>query len=191
MARGFLREKETVVAAFTSDEARVLGLVIAQVAGLVQAHGGAGKSGRAPESGMTLASGVFGEDAVDPAVARLFPDGYRDDPEAAAELRSLTEGSLRSHKLQALTAMIDSLPLDGGEVQLDLEAGEAWLLALNDARLVIGTRLDLTDETDLTAEPAPRESGEAPEPQAIALDVYRFLTYLQETLVVALQSEQA
>ena len=37
----------------------------------------------------------------DPVLARLLPDGYRDDPEAAGEFRKYTEPSLRSAKHQA------------------------------------------------------------------------------------------
>src|SRR3984885_12529780 len=37
----------------------------------------------------------------DPGLARLLPDGYRDDPEAAGEFRRYTEPALRSAKHQA------------------------------------------------------------------------------------------
>jgi hypothetical protein len=36
----------------------------------------------------------------DPVLARLLPDGYRDDPEAAGEFRRYTESGLRSAKQQ-------------------------------------------------------------------------------------------
>src|SRR5271154_4652998 len=46
----------------------------------------------------------------DPVLARLLPDGYRDDPEAAGEFRKYTEPSLRSAKHQAAQEMLDTLP---------------------------------------------------------------------------------
>src|SRR6266566_7814607 len=46
----------------------------------------------------------------DPVLARLLPDGYRDDPAAAGEFRRYTEPALRSAKHQAAQAMLDTLP---------------------------------------------------------------------------------
>src|SRR5262249_43740465 len=84
----------------------------------------------------------------DPALARLLPDGYTDDAEAAGEFRRLTETSLRQHKSETAQRVLDSLPADGGRVCLDAEDTRAWLSALNDIRLVVGTRLDVTEEMD-------------------------------------------
>ena len=44
--------------------------------------------------------------------------------------------------------MLAALPDEaGGEVRLDAEAAEAWLRALNDARLAMGVRLEIKDDT--------------------------------------------
>jgi Domain of unknown function (DUF2017) len=112
----------------------------------------------------------------DPALARLLPDGYTDDDAAAREFRELTEGSLRAHKSETAQRVLDSLPPGGGPVCLDQDATRAWLSALNDVRLVIGTRLDVTEETDL---PDPAD------PAAPGYELYRWLTLLQELLVEA------
>jgi hypothetical protein len=49
---------------------------------------------------------------------------------------------------------------------------------LNDARLVLGTRLDVTEETDFGA-------VDAEDPEAQELAVYAYLTWLQGELVEA------
>jgi hypothetical protein len=106
----------------------------------------------------------------DPVIARLLPDGHRGDPEAAADYRELTEASLRSGKA--------TLPDGGGEVRLDADQAAAWLRTTNDLRLALGTRLDITDDT----EPPEEITGE--EDQQLA--VYYWLTALQGSLVDAL-----
>jgi hypothetical protein len=116
------------------------------------------------------------DSSEDPALARLLPDGYTDDDEAAKEFRELTEGSLRAHKSETAQLVLDSLPAGGGAVCLDQDATRAWLSALNDVRLVIGTRLNVTEETD---HPDPAD------PAAPGYELYRWLTLLQELLVEA------
>ncbi len=53
----------------------------------------------------------------DPVLARLLPDGYRDDPDSAGEFRKYTEPALRSAKYQAAQEMLDTLPDEGGRIQ--------------------------------------------------------------------------
>jgi hypothetical protein len=127
----------------------------------------------------------------DPALARLLPDAYRlDDPdrtgdpadaaylaEAAADYRRFTEGELRAGKVAALERLMQTLPESGGPVRLDAETASTWLTALNDVRLVLATRLEITEEP---AEPDPDD------PQAAALEVYDFLGWLQDSLVRAI-----
>ena len=82
----------------------------------------------------------------DPVLARLLPDGYRDDPESAGEFRKYTEPALRSAKYQAAQEMLDTLPEEGGRIQLTQDQALAWLKALNDVRLALGVRLGVTEE---------------------------------------------
>jgi hypothetical protein len=115
---------------------------------------------------------------VDPALARLFPDGYSDDPERAEEFRRYTEPELRAGKQTAVRAVLDSLPEDGGRIVLSPELADAWLGALNDLRLAIGTRIGVTedsyDELD-RVDPASQRGRE--------LTVFTWLGVLQDTLV--------
>lgn len=115
------------------------------------------------------------ETPADPALARLLPDAYRDDPDAAGEFRRLMEGSLRRDKVTAAEKLLAALPGDGaGEVRLDPESTESWLATINDVRLALGTRLEVSEEM---AEPDPDD------PDAPAYVVYLWLTELQGVLV--------
>jgi hypothetical protein len=114
----------------------------------------------------------------DPVIARLLPEGHRGDPEAAADYRELTEASLRSGKADDLAMVRASLPDGGGEVRLDADQAAAWLRTTNDLRLALGTRLDISEDT----EPPEEITGE--EDQQLA--VYYWLTALQGSLVDAL-----
>ena len=125
----------------------------------------------------------------DPGLARLFPDAYRDqafdgDAEqveaAAREFRRYTEADLRSTKqAHAGVVLAGLLPLreQGGVLQLDRGEVDAWLGCLNDLRLVLGTRLEVTEDTEV--------DPSADDPHTHALHVYGFLGYLQETLLGA------
>jgi hypothetical protein len=114
----------------------------------------------------------------DPVIARLLPDGHRGDPEAAADYRELTEASLRSGKADDLAMVRATLPDGGGEVRLDADQAAAWLRSSNDLRLALGTRIDITEDS----EPPEEITGE--EDQQLA--VYYWLTALQGSLVDAL-----
>ena len=117
----------------------------------------------------------------DPVLARLLPDGYRDDPSAAEEFRKYTESSLRSVKQQAAQEMLDTLPEAGGRIQLTHDQAHAWLKALNDVRLALGVRLNVTEEFE-------QQWGRlrADDPQWAAYEVYAWLGAVQESLVQAL-----
>lgn len=117
----------------------------------------------------------------DPALARLLPDAYGDDEQAAQEFRRYTEQDLRAGKrANAGTVLAALAPLTGrgGRLPLDREQCDAWLGCLNDLRLVLGTRLEVTEETDL--EPVTDDA------RGQALQVYSWLGWLQESLLSCL-----
>lgn len=117
----------------------------------------------------------------DPALARLLPDAYPDDPAAAGEFRRYTESGLRSGKVAAARTVLDTLPEDGGRVRLSADQAQAWLRSLNDIRLALGVRLEVTEDRDAMLERASQGGS-----QAAGLWIYDWLTLLQETLVEAL-----
>ena len=117
----------------------------------------------------------------DPALARLLPDAYGDDEAAATEFRRFTEGDLRAGKRANATVVLATLaPLAGagGRLTLDRDEADAWLGCLNDLRLVLGTRLEVTEETDVVP------TGD--DPRSHALQVYGWLGWLQESLLSCL-----
>ncbi len=118
----------------------------------------------------------------DPALQRLFPDGYREDEAASADFRRYTEHDLRQAKAQRAEVVLESLSGRSGatELVLDAEQSRAWLGSLNDLRLVLGTRLGITDEE------AAEEWPDDDDPRAPAMVAYHWLTYLQGTLVEAM-----
>ncbi|MBD0420794.1 DUF2017 domain-containing protein [Streptomyces sp. NPDC052309] len=143
------------------------------------------------------------EPPSDPVLRRLFPDAYGDpaqppgSPQDAeeqrthsAEFRRYTENDLRAGKrenalavIRALDALASAASGEGGAVlKLSTEESRQWLGALNDLRLAIGSRLEITDEedTDLLYR-LPDEDPRKPMVMA-----YLWLGGLQETLVSTL-----
>jgi hypothetical protein len=123
-----------------------------------------------------LVSVLEGGDPGDPAVARLLPSAYPDDEEAAAEFRRFTADDLTARKVANARRVLDDLGPPPTS-RLDEAAQQSWLRTLTDLRLVLGSRLGVTDEG-----PAPTD-----DPQLLVMhDVFDWLGYLQESLVQAL-----
>jgi Domain of unknown function (DUF2017) len=117
----------------------------------------------------------------DPVLARLLPDAYQDDPEAAGEFRKYTESSLREAKKYFAQTMIETLPPSGGRVKLTADQARDWLRSLNDVRLMFGVRLEVTEDfDDQLAALNPKD------PRAVAFEVYGWLGAVQESLVRAI-----
>ncbi len=124
------------------------------------------------------------EPPSDDVLARLLPDAYSDDLEAAADFRRFTERGLRQDKIAHARQALDSLAASGAKVTVSPDQAHSWLLALTDLRLALGTRLGVSEDNhdELIARAEQ-------DPQASAIHVYDWLTYLAETLVRCLQSE--
>jgi hypothetical protein len=121
----------------------------------------------------------------DPALERLFPDGYRDDPTASAELRRFTEDDLRAGKVERLKVLYTAVPPGGGEVRLDTDGADAWVRALTDLRLVLGVRLEIEADTD-PYELAHEALERGDEATATSALLYHYVGELSATLVDAL-----
>ncbi|TFV52709.1 DUF2017 family protein [Blastococcus sp. TF02A_35] len=121
--------------------------------------------------------------AGDPVLERLFPPGHRSDRAMADDYRELTEESLRGGKADDLATVRATLPAEGGEVRLDAEQAGAWLRTSNDLRLALGTRLDITEDSE-----PPEEIVDETDHQ---LAVYYWLTAVQGSLVDALAAGRA
>src|SRR5271157_1960297 len=169
-------------------EASLLRSLVGQIMSLVESEGPADSADTADHADADLASleaMLHGPGAEtipeDPVLARLLPDGYRDDPEAAGEFRRYTEPALRSAKHQAAQEMLDTLPDAGGRIQLTQDQALSWLKALNDVRLALGVRLGVTEDFE---EQWARLKPD--DPQWTAFEVYAWLGAVQESLVQAL-----
>jgi hypothetical protein len=128
------------------------------------------------------------ETPEDPVLLRLLPDAYRGDGEAAGEFRRLTEADLRATKRSGLSQIVADLSSTGsvqrgGGVRLDLDesAAAAWLPALTDIRLALGTRIGVTEEMDEERLNLPVDS-----PRYAEIATYDWMSWLQDAMVRAL-----
>jgi hypothetical protein len=197
----FRRSRGRVSARFTAAQAVILRNLVSQVAELMgtaadpaaadpaapgapagQDPAGPGEPALSIEE-LAAAIGAAGPTSPpeDPVLARLLPDAYRDDPEAAGEFRRYTEQGLRSGKVAAAQTVLDTLPAGGGHVRLRPEDAQAWLRALNDVRLAIGTVMGITEDYE-----DEMEAASWADPRSAYLEVYHWLGYVQDSLVRAL-----
>lgn len=111
----------------------------------------------------------------DPAVARLLPDAYA-DPQEASEFRRFTEHDLRRTKVQHARDVLAEIERSGDKITVT--SPDSWLGTLNDARIAIGTRIQIAEDNH-------EELASLPEgdPRAGLFHVYDWLTFLQESLV--------
>ncbi|GAA1850963.1 DUF2017 domain-containing protein [Actinomadura bangladeshensis] len=169
------KTREGVRVRLEADEAALLRTLMEQLLALI---------GDAPAADDELAAMGIAENAEkpdDPVLARLFPDAYRDDGEAAGEFRRYTEMGLRDGKREAAGMVLGALTDEGADVVLDDEQAQGWLRALNDVRLALGTRLDITEEWYEQA-----DRMDPLDPRATLFTVYEWLTMLQDGLVQVL-----
>jgi hypothetical protein len=201
---GFRATSGGATARFGAAQATIIRDLVGQIVELISDEGQGGGAPAGPYAGTAgvgelggLGEGPASPDDLaamigltgntkppdDPVLARLLPDGYRDDPEAAGEFRRYTEQGLRSGKAAAARTVLATLPPGGGRVRLSEPEAQAWLRALNDVRLALGVRLEVTDDFDERVEDIGPE-----DPRSAYIDVYHWLAFLQDTLVRALSS---
>ncbi len=124
------------------------------------------------------------KDTEDPGLRRLFPPAYKDDPDRNEEFEVLTRDDLLARKRNAAEAVLKSI--DRGKTKrgtwsarLDEDVAQAWLALVNDARLILGTRLDVTEDMDHG--PLPPDN-----PKALQHNLYVYLSAMEWALVEAL-----
>jgi Domain of unknown function (DUF2017) len=117
---------------------------------------------------------LLAEDPGDPTLRRLHPSAYEDDEEADGEFRELMQRELEDGRRQALTLLVETASRE----RLTAAELDAWLRALTDLRLALGTRLEVTEDTyDRDIDPR--------DPAAYELSVFAYLSWLQEQAVEA------
>jgi hypothetical protein len=116
---------------------------------------------------------------------RLFPPASLEDEQVAQEFRELAAGDLQLSKRRGAEQAQEFLGSSGAKHGvLGEDEQQAWLVLLTDLRLVLGTRLGVTEETMETV-PDPAD------PTQLPLAVLHYLGALQESLVRALDPEAA
>lgn len=113
----------------------------------------------------------------DPHLRRLFPPAYANDAERDAGYQVLTRDDLLEAKLAALDVVDETLRTGD---DMDGEGLTAWMTTLNGLRLVIGTRLDVSEDLpDLDPD----------DPLLPDYAVYEFLGWLLGQVVDALDAD--
>ncbi len=165
-------------------EAEVLRSLVGAVTGLLT-----DRARSAPEDDLAALTGLqLGNNTPpdDPRLRRLLPDFHRSEPgspdaeraDMNSALRSLHEPEIIDAKVSAGLVVLETLPPQGGKVVLTPEQADAWLNALNDVRLALGTALDIDADTPEQLDPE--------DPRAPSLEVYHWLTWMQDSLLQAL-----
>jgi hypothetical protein len=120
---------------------------------------------------------------------RLYPRAYLDPTEekAQGDYDALVHDDLVESRRAALGAIVEGLagavPNSRGLIEVKLQPAEEmqWLTAVNDARLVVGTALGITEETDTDYAPG--------DPRFEYGVLYGWLTQLHFELVSLLLDE--
>ena len=179
-------ESTRITSQLDSHEAELLASLVSSMCELLTA-----RADTAPQDTLSEVTGIRTghSDAPDDAtLGRLLPDFHRpdQDEELSAEvingrlnsaLRSVNEPKIIDAKLGAAQVLLDTLPDGGGDLALTVEQATAWLTALNDVRLALGAMLGISEDTPERLPPD--------HPHAAHLDVYHWLTVMQDLLVEA------
>lgn len=115
-------------------------------------------------------------DAGEPTVYRLFPPAHADDDAANEDYAQLVGPGLAEGKLLALS----ELERTAHATRLSEDELGAWLGGIESLRLVLGTQLDVTEES--------YGPLDADDPDAPRLALYHWLSWLQEEVVQALSA---
>ena len=106
---------------------------------------------------------------------RLFPPGYANDPDRDQEYQQLTHDELLTKRLDSVDVVEQTITMK----TLTEDQLSAWMGAVNDLRLVLGTRLDVSEDMD---------GVDFDDPRAHAFAVYHYLTHLLAEIVDALSN---
>jgi uncharacterized protein DUF2017 len=175
---GWQRRGGLVVAGLTEREAGLLRGLVGQVREMLAVRVAAIPRDELVElTGITAGPTTPPEDRV---LARLLPDFHREDAVLSGGMRALHEPELVAVKDGVASVVLDTCPARGGRVRLSDEQAKAWLSALNDIRLALGTVLEVTEDMP--------DELPADDPRAPHLVVYHWLTWVQDSLIHVLAS---
>ncbi len=139
-------------------------------------------------TGMRTGNSTPPEDAT---MSRLLPDFFRSQTDHPAgsgtaeslngALRSLHEPEIIDAKRDAAQCILNTCPAEGGRFELTDDQANAWIRSVNDVRLALGVMLQIS--------PDGPDRLPAEHPMSGHMDVYHWLTVLQEYLVLALMGQ--
>jgi hypothetical protein len=167
--------KVRLVATLEPQEAAVLLGLVGEVRRML-----AGRAEENPADELAVLTGMRTGPSTKPddhVLARLLPDFSTDDADLSAGMRSLHEPELIDEKDGAAQVILETLGPEGGKVELTPGQADAWLTALNDIRLALGTALDVSEDMPDQLPPD--------DPRGAHLGVYQWLTFVQDALVQA------
>ncbi len=113
----------------------------------------------------------------DPSLRRLFPTAYPDDPFRDAEYQVMSGDRLRDGRrtsYEVLAATADQQDVSEDDLN-------ALMRAVNDVRLVVGTRLDVSEEDEMLGLDADPD-----DPETQLRWLYEVLSFLEVEIVDAL-----
>jgi len=114
--------------------------------------------------------------AADPRLRRLFPTAYHDDPERDVEYQRLMRDELLASRLASLAEVEQVLTREF----LTSDQLASFMRSLNAVRLVLGTQLDVGEDTD------PSELDQE-DPLFVEHQLYAWLSWMLEHVVGALR----
>jgi Domain of unknown function (DUF2017) len=176
--------------ALAQHEAALLNSLVTSMLGMLEERESASPADELEEiTGMRTGNSRPPDDDT---MKRLLPDFYRaqrDHPAGSGTmeslnnaLRSLHEPEIIDAKREAAQRLLETCPHSGGKFELTEEDAHAWATAVNDVRLALGTMLEIGQGgTDRLP---------SDHPMAGHLDVYQWLTVLQEYLVLGLMDKK-
>lgn len=115
-------------------------------------------------------------DGTDPGLRRLTPPAYVDDADAQGEYQRLTADDLargRLHNVEVLEAALDARRLTEDQLV-------AMMGSINDIRLVIGTNIDVSEETTI-------DDFADDDPHRSVYAVYTYLSLMLEQIIDQLE----
>ncbi len=188
MAQGFIRDGDQVLTSLETVELNMVRQLLDEMCDLLAGEADVAAADLDPLAAQLGLQDLSGDDVAtpdDPVLARLLPDGYRDDSDSAAEFRRFTDGSLRRAKIVDAEIMrmgLDRAEVDPeGTVTLAPDQAVAWLRAINDLRLALGVRLNITTDSQFDVAMMPHD-----DPRAVLVALYDFLTWWQDSLLGAM-----
>lgn len=150
-----------------------------------------GRKSAAPSDPLEQITGIRmgnSQPPEDATMRRLLPDFVKDGDSGSeahdgsnSALRSMHEPEIIDAKIAAVQRLLDTLPDGDGQFELTEADANAWIAAVNDIRLALGTMIGIGPDVP--------DQLPAGHPMSTHFEVYQWLTVLQEYLVLGLMGK--